>query len=316
MSDVGSKEIYETVYRLMPTKGEQVIHSGALVYQVCNELGLSSPDELGFFDSGKPKASSFVNNALKKMVGEGLAHKVGRGKYRYGAQPQAPQPQAPQPVAPQPVAVAPQPVPQPVAVAPQPVPQPVVTQPQPVAVAQPQPKPQNKVVGMVELHHPQEPSNEQPLGVSLDNPHVEFVQEVSQPLEGSDTWYDPRCESTLAFLASVTPCWSKFKSSDEACMICPLASQCENAKLELKRLKAEEREREREREEALQAVGVTSLPEIDPNADLSNAHKDICQCPTICVVSGEELPEGSEFVYVPNWGVLAPKVADALGISV
>jgi hypothetical protein len=99
-------------------------------------------------------------------------------------------------------------------------------------------------------------------------------------------------------------------------MICPLASQCENAKLELKRLKAEERERERERDQALQAVGVASLPEIDPNADLANAHRDICQCPTICVVSGEELPEGSEFVYVPNWGVLAPKVADALGISV
>lgn len=289
---VSSKEIYDAVYALMPSK-QGVVHSGAFVYEVASHLGLSSPDELGTFASGKPKMSSFVNNALKKMCGENVAHKVGRGKYKYGA---SPVPQAPQPV-------------------------PQVAQPQ---VVKPQVAPQvmteeviDKTFG--ELKPPSEMVIVQSVkeqleqGAEIEQP-VEVETQVAQPVE-SEYLYDIRCPSTVAFLASITPCWSKHKASDTECQKCPLANHCENAKLELKRLKDEQKQAELEQVAKLEAVGVSEIPQPDPNADLEGALRINIVVASHCVVSGDPLNEGDEVIFVPNWGTLKPSIAEAMGIN-
>ena len=291
---VGSKEIYDAVYALMPNK-QGVVHSGAFVYEVATHLGLSSPDDLGTFASGKPKMSSFVNNALKKMCGENVAHKIGRGKYKYGA--------SPVPVAPQPVPVV---NPQPVVA--QPVPQPQVAQP----VVQPQVvQPVEKVQPVVQPVEKVEVAVAQPV-----QPVEQIEVAVAQPVVESEYLYDVRCPSTVAFLASITPCWSKHKASDTECQKCPLANQCENAKIELKRLKDEQREAEREQVAKLEAVGVMELPQPDPNADLAGALRMNIVVDTHCVVSGDPISEGDEVIFVPNWGTLKPSIAEAMGINV
>lgn len=294
---VSSKEIYDAVYALMPNKSG-VIHSGAFVYEVATHLGLSSPDELGTFASGKPKMSSFVNNALKKMCGEGIAHKIGRGKYKYGANPV--------PVAPTPTPVVnPQPVVAPV-VAPQVMTEDVID------------KTFGKLKAPSEMVIVQEVKEQLEQGVVPTQP-VEVAQpvekvEIAQPVE-SEYLYDIRCPSTVAFLASITPCWAKHKASDSECQKCPLANQCENAKLELKRLKDEAKEAEAKQVAKLEAVGVSGIPQPDPNADLEGALRINTVVSTHCVVSGDTLSEGSEVVFVPNWGTLKPSIAEAMGIN-
>ena len=292
---VSSKEIYDAVYALMPSK-QGVVHSGAFVYEVATHLGLSSPDELGTFDSGKPKMSSFVNNALKKMCGEGLAHKIGRGKYKYGANP---------------VPVAPTPTP---VVNPQPV---VAPQPQVAQVAQPQvAQPVEKVetVQPVEKVETVQPVVKVEVAQPVEKVEIAQPVQVAQPVE-SEYLYDVRCPSTVAFLASITPCWAKHKASDSECQKCPLANQCENAKLELKRLKDEQKEAEREQVKKLEAVGVSEIPQPDPNADLEGALRINTVVATHCVVSGDTLTEGSEVIFVPNWGTLKPSIAEAMGTN-
>ena len=283
MSEVTSKEIYETVYAIMPMKSG-VVHSGAFVYEVAQALGLSSPDEVGHFASGKPKMSSFVNNALKKMVGENTIHKVGRGKYRYGADP-TPVPVVAQPVVAQPVVVETQPAPQPIKVV------------EAVVVAQPVVDyPYQAIIEKVE--------------------EVEEVEDGDQPVEtSSNALYVVSDPQTLAFIASVTPCWGKQKSSDPQCSICPLSIQCENAKVMLKEQKQKLKVEEERHQASMSELNVSASFEVDPNADLSKAVRLTLAVDTQCVASEEPLSAGEVAVYIPNMGVVKEEIAIAFGAS-
>ena len=293
MSEVTSKEIYETVYAIMPMKSG-VVHSGAFVYEVAQALGLSSPDEVGHFASGKPKMSSFVNNALKKMVGENTIHKVGRGKYRYGADP-TPVPVVAQPVVAQPVVAQPV-VAQPVVVETQPAPQPIKVV-EAVVVAQPVVDyPYQAIIEKVE--------------------EVEEVEDGDQPVEtSSNALYVVSDPQTLAFLASVTPCWGKQKSSDPQCSICPLSIQCENAKVMLKEQKQKLKVEEERHQASMSELNVSASFEVDPNADLSKAVRLTLAVDTQCVASEEPLNAGEVAVYIPNMGVVKEEIAIAFGAS-
>ena len=277
MSEVTSKEIYEAVEAIMPFK-TGVVHSGAFVYEIANHFGLSSPDEVGHFASGKPKMSSFVNNALKKMVGENTIHKVGRGKYRYGADP-TPVPVVAQPVVAQPVVVETQPAPQPIKVV------------EAVVVAQP----------------------------VVDYPYqaiIEKVEDGDQPVEtSSNALYVVSDPQTLAFIASVTPCWGKQKSSDPQCSICPLSIQCENAKVMLKEQKQKLKVEEERHQASMSELNVSASFEVDPNADLSKAVRLTLAVDTQCVASEEPLSAGEVAVYIPNMGVVKEEIAIAFGAS-
>ena len=293
MSEVTSKEIYETVYAIMPMKSG-VVHSGAFVYEVAQALGLSSPDEVGHFASGKPKMSSFVNNALKKMVGENTIHKVGRGKYRYGADP-TPVPVVAQPVVAQPVVAQPV-VAQPVVVETQPAPQPIKVV-EAVVVAQPVVDyPYQAIIEKVE--------------------EVEEVEDGDQPVEtSSNALYVVSDPQTLAFIASVTPCWGKQKSSDPQCSICPLSIQCENAKVMLKEQKQKLKVEEERHQASMSELNVSASFEVDPNADLSKAVRLTLAVDTQCVASEEPLNAGEVAVYIPNMGVVKEEIAIAFGAS-
>ena len=280
MSEVTSKEIYEAVEAIMPFK-TGVVHSGAFVYEIANHFGLSSPDEVGHFASGKPKMSSFVNNALKKMVGENTIHKVGRGKYRYGADP-TPVPVVAQPVVAQPVVVETQPAPQPIKVV------------EAVVVAQP-------VV-------------DYPYQAIIEK--VEEVEDGDQPVEtSSNALYVVSDPQTLAFIASVTPCWGKQKSSDPQCSICPLSIQCENAKVMLKEQKQKLKVEEERHQASMSELNVSASFEVDPNADLSKAVRLTLAVDTQCVASEEPLSAGEVAVYIPNMGVVKEEIAIAFGAS-
>jgi len=288
MSEVTSKEIYEAVEAIMPFK-TGVVHSGAFVYEIANHFGLSSPDEVGHFASGKPKMSSFVNNALKKMVGENTIHKVGRGKYRYGADP-TPVPVVAQPVVAQPV------VAQPVVVETQPAPQPIKVV-EAVVVAQPVVDyPYQAIIEKVE--------------------EVEEVEDGDQPVEtSSNALYVVSDPQTLAFIASVTPCWGKQKSSDPQCSICPLSIQCENAKVMLKEQKQKLKVEEERHQASMSELNVSASFEVDPNADLSKAVRLTLAVDTQCVASEEPLSAGEVAVYIPNMGVVKEEIAIAFGAS-
>ena len=283
MSEVTSKEIYEAVEAIMPFK-TGVVHSGAFVYEIANHFGLSSPDEVGHFASGKPKMSSFVNNALKKMVGENTIHKVGRGKYRYGADP-TPVPVVAQPVVAQPVVVETQPAPQPIKVV------------EAVVVAQPVVDyPYQAIIEKVE--------------------EVEEVEDGDQPVEtSSNALYVVSDPQTLAFIASVTPCWGKQKSSDPQCSICPLSIQCENAKVMLKEQKQKLKVEEERHQASMSELNVSASFEVDPNADLSKAVRLTLAVDTQCVASEEPLSAGEVAVYIPNMGVVKEEIAIAFGAS-
>ena len=290
MSEVTSKEIYETVYAIMPMKSG-VVHSGAFVYEVAQALGLSSPDEVGHFASGKPKMSSFVNNALKKMVGENTIHKVGRGKYRYGADP-TPVPVVAQPVVAQPV-----------------VAQPVVAQP---VVVETQPAPQP--IKVVEAVVVAQPVVDYPYQAIIEK--VEEVEDGDQPVEtSSNALYVVSDPQTLAFIASVTPCWGKQKSSDPQCSICPLSIQCENAKVMLKEQKQKLKVEEERHQASMSELNVSASFEVDPNADLSKAVRLTLAVDTQCVASEEPLNAGEVAVYIPNMGVVKEEIAIAFGAS-
>ena len=283
MSEGTSKEIYEAVEAIMPFK-TGVVHSGAFVYEIANHFGLSSPDEVGHFASGKPKMSSFVNNALKKMVGENTIHKVGRGKYRYGADP-TPVPVVAQPVVAQPVVVETQPAPQPIKVV------------EAVVVAQPVVDyPYQAIIEKVE--------------------EVEEVEDGDQPVEtSSNALYVVSDPQTLAFIASVTPCWGKQKSSDPQCSICPLSIQCENAKVMLKEQKQKLKVEEERHQASMSELNVSASFEVDPNADLSKAVRLTLAVDTQCVASEEPLSAGEVAVYIPNMGVVKEEIAIAFGAS-
>jgi len=298
MSEVTSKEIYEAVEAIMPFK-TGVVHSGAFVYEIANHFGLSSPDEVGHFASGKPKMSSFVNNALKKMVGENTIHKVGRGKYRYGADP-TPVPVVAQPVVAQPV------VAQPV------VAQPVVAQP---VVVETQPAPQPiKVVEAVVVAQPVVDYPYQAIIEKVEE--VEEVEDGDQPVEtSSNALYVVSDPQTLAFIASVTPCWGKQKSSDPQCSICPLSIQCENAKVMLKEQKQKLKVEEERHQASMSELNVSASFEVDPNADLSKAVRLTLAVDTQCVASEEPLSAGEVAVYIPNMGVVKEEIAIAFGAS-
>ena len=290
MSEVTSKEIYEAVEAIMPFK-TGVVHSGAFVYEIANHFGLSSPDEVGHFASGKPKMSSFVNNALKKMVGENTIHKVGRGKYRYGADP-TPVPVVAQPVVAQPV-----------------VAQPVVAQP---VVVETQPAPQP--IKVVEAVVVAQPVVDYPYQAIIEK--VEEVEDGDQPVEtSSNALYVVSDPQTLAFIASVTPCWGKQKSSDPQCSICPLSIQCENAKVMLKEQKQKLKVEEERHQASMSELNVSASFEVDPNADLSKAVRLTLAVDTQCVASEEPLSAGEVAVYIPNMGVVKEEIAIAFGAS-
>ena len=290
MSEVTSKEIYEAVEAIMPFK-TGVVHSGAFVYEIANHFGLSSPDEVGHFASGKPKMSSFVNNALKKMVGENTIHKVGRGKYRYGADP-TPVPVVAQPVVAQPV-----------------VAQPVVAQP---VVVETQPAPQP--IKVVEAVVVAQPVVDYPYQAIIEK--VEEVEDGDQPVEtSSNALYVVSDPQTLAFIASVTPCWGKQKSSDPQCSICPLSIQCENAKVMLKEQKQKLKVEEERHQASMSELNVSASFEVDPNADLSKAVRLTLAVDTQCVASEEPLSAGEGAVYIPNMGGVKEEIAIAFGGS-
>jgi len=107
-------------------KGESNIKVATLAERVAHQMGFKDSLEAGVYPSGKAKLPSLATNVLNALRAEGMATKVGHGRWADPALVSAPAPApAPAPV----VAVAPAPAPAPAPPAPAPVEMAVVEPP-------------------------------------------------------------------------------------------------------------------------------------------------------------------------------------------
>ena len=142
-----------------------------------------------------------------------------------------------------------------------------------------------------------EPSAPEPIASEIISAMVEKAE--------ADVAFDLSDPMTLDWVISQQSCWGTFSKRDSECNKCLLSTACKASKAEVKARKAEEKAEE----ELKTAWAVPS------DVDVSTAMKLTTQKDLECVASGETLPKGSEVIFIEGWGVVTPKVASDLGVS-
>lgn len=132
----------------------------------------------------------------------------------------------------------------------------------------------------------------------------EIIEAMVEKAE-AEAVFDLSDPMTLDWVISQQSCWGSHSKRDSECNKCLLSTACKSAKAEVKARKAEEKAEE----ELKTAWAVPS------DVDVSTAMKLTTQKDLECVASGETLPKGSEVIFIEGWGVVTPKVASDLGVS-
>lgn len=135
-------------------------------------------------------------------------------------------------------------------------------------------------------------------------PEIDIMSMVKLTEQG-EAWFDLSDQMTLDWIVSQQSCWGTFLKSDKACGECLLATACKASKAEVKARKAEEKAQEAERV-------AWSVPS---DVDISQAMRLNSKGAVECVASGELIPAGGACVFISDWGVISPQVAEDLGIA-